>query len=48
MNIHIVVNKERWKSTFILLLLRMNLLMLFVDNHDENDNADVDDVNNGW
>jgi len=26
----------------------MNLLILFfVDNHDENDNADVDDVNNG-
>ena len=29
------------------MLLRMNLLILFVDNHDENDNADVDDVNNG-
>jgi len=25
----------------------MNLLIFFVDNHDENDNADVDDVNNG-
>jgi len=25
----------------------MNLLILFVDNHDENDNADVDDANNG-